>query len=503
MRTPLVAFGLSFLLGILLTRVIRDLALRRGLVDAGGGRHIHTRPVPRVGGLALVLSFALPLALIVAVYDNDLTRAMREQGALVAALACGGALITVVGLWDDLGGVRPSVKLLGQVAAALVVWAVGVRIEFISIPFVGPVHFGLFSVVVTVLWFVVVTNAFNLIDGMDGLAGGVAILAGGTLLVMSLAAKDTPEAGPVALVLAGLLGATGAFLVFNVNPASVILGDTGSLFLGFVLALVSAHSSQKSFAVFSLMAAFLALGLPIFDLAMAVVRRTLTGRPLFSPDQLHVHHLLLRRGLTQRRSVAFLYVVSAVLGAIALAFVSRSNVLSAVAMVVTAAALVAAVRYLGYGKIIQAGRRDRALGGFEEAAATRTVAAYTLREGIRASDRPEAAWALVEAAAPGLGWERVEWAAAGESEPRVWQGSSLLHNPSVHFQTLQSREYALEGPDGTPAGRFQASWYREDQVFEPHQDVLGRVVADALAAAFPAARRSAGGSSAPAPFGTS
>ncbi len=485
MRTPLVTFGLSFLLGILLTRGVRDLARRRGLVDAGGGRRIHTRPVPRVGGLALVLAFALPLVLLLTVYENDLTRAVRAQRALVAALVGGGAIIVAVGLWDDLKGAPAWLKLLGQVTAALVVWAVGVRIEFISIPFLGPVHFGWFSIVVTVLWFVVVTNALNLIDGMDGLAGGVAILAGGTLLVMSLAAKETPEAGPVALLLAGLLGATAAFLVFNINPASVFLGDTGSLFLGFVLALVAAHSSQKSFAVFSLMAAFLALGLPIFDLAMAIVRRTLTGKRLFSPDQLHVHHLLLRRGISQRRSVVLLYGVSAVMGVVALAFVSRSNVLSAVAMVVLAAALYAAVRYLGYGRIIQAGRRDRALVGFEEAAEARTAAAYALRTRIRAADGPDAAWALLKEAARDLGWERVEWERPGDAIPRVWQGDSLAHNPGVHFQDLRCREYALPGPGGVASGRLRACWYREERVFEPHQDLLGRLVADALADALP------------------
>ncbi|MBN1337608.1 MAG: undecaprenyl/decaprenyl-phosphate alpha-N-acetylglucosaminyl 1-phosphate transferase [Deltaproteobacteria bacterium] len=481
MRTLLVAFGLSFLLGILLTRKVRDLATRRGLVDVGGDRHIHTRPIPRLGGLALVISFALPLALLVAVYENDLTRAILQQRALVAALTGGGAVIVAVGLWDDLKGMRAWIKLAGQVAAALVVWGVGVRIEFISIPFVGPIHFGWFAVVVTVLWFVLVTNALNLIDGMDGLAGGVAILAGSALLVMSLATRDTPETAPVALILAGLLGAAAAFLVFNVNPASVILGDTGSLFLGFVLALVAAHSSQKSYAVFSLMAAFLALGLPLFDLAMAVVRRTLTGKRIFSPDQLHVHHLLLRRGLSQRRSVAFLYGVSAAMGGIALVFVSASDVLSAVTLVVTAAALFAAVRYLGYDRIIRAGRRDRALGTFEEAAAARSALVLSLRDRIRTAAGEEAAWNLLREAAPDLGWERIAWNGGPDAPERVWQGEALTRNPGVHFQDLQCTQVPIQGPKGSGAGWFQACWYRQEKVFGPHQELLVSVVAEALA----------------------
>jgi len=484
MRSLLFAFGLSFLLGIVLTRLVRDLAVSRGLVDAGGGRRIHTRPIPRIGGLALAASFAVPLALLLALRVNEITLALVQQRRLLAALAGGGAIILAVGLWDDLRGTRPWVKLLGQVTAALAVWAAGVRIEFISIPLLGPVHFGVLSVLVTVLWFLVVTNALNLIDGMDGLAGGVALLAGGTLLVMSLAEKN----GLAALLLAALLGATAAFLAFNLKPASIILGDTGSLFLGFVLALVAAHSSQKSYAVFSLMAAFVALGLPIFDLVMAVVRRTLTGRPIFSADQLHVHHLLLRRGMSQRRSVALLYGVSALMGGFALVFIFADDVLSAVAIVVTAAALFAAVRYLGYGRIIQAGRRDRALGTFEEAAAARSSAAYALREGIRASDGPDAAWSLVQAAARDLGWARVEWVSDGDAPPRVWVEESLARNPDVHFQDLQCTEYALQGPGGVPTGRLEACWYREDGVCGTHQDLVGRVVADALAYAVHAGR---------------
>ena len=152
---------------------------------------------------------------------------------------------------------------------------------------------------VTVFWVVLVINAINLIDGMDGLAGSVVVLAGTSLFVMSLL-----EANPLAcLLLVVMVGATLGFLAYNLNPASIFLGDTGSMFLGFVLALASVHSSQKSYTLFSMVAAMMVMGLPIFDLSMAVLRRFLSGKSLFSPDQHHIHHLLLRKGFSQKQSI--------------------------------------------------------------------------------------------------------------------------------------------------------------------------------------------------------
>ena len=296
MRTFLIAFAVAFFFGIGLTWLIRNLAIRWGLYDEPEGRKIHTTPIPRLGGIAVAIAFFVPLIALMW-WDNDISAAFfAEQGLLISLLG-GGSLILAVGIHDDLRGASALTKFIGQTTAAMIVFHAGVQISVISIPFAGVVVLGPWTFPVTVFWIVLVTNAINLIDGLDGLAGGVAVLAGTTLFVMSLVEGNVVGA----LLLISMVGATLGFLRFNWNPASIFLGDTGSLFLGFLLALASTHGSQKSFTLFSIVAAFVALALPIFDLSMAVVRRYLVGKPVFSADQYHVHHMLLRKGMSQRK----------------------------------------------------------------------------------------------------------------------------------------------------------------------------------------------------------
>jgi len=290
MRTFLIAFALSFFFGIGLTWLIRNLAIRWKLYDKPEGRKIHSQPIPRLGGIAVMIAFAIPL-LGLALWDNDIADAFFAERGLVISLLAGGGLIAALGIHDDLKGARALTKLIGQITAAMLVFHAGVQIDAVSIPFMGHVTLGVWSFPVTLFWIVLVTNAINLIDGLDGLAAGVTVLAGTTLFVMSLVEGNVVGA----LLLISLVGATLGFLRFNWNPASIFLGDTGSLFLGFILALTSTHTSQKSFTLFSIVAAFVALALPIFDLSMAVIRRYLTGRPVFGADQYHVHHILLRK----------------------------------------------------------------------------------------------------------------------------------------------------------------------------------------------------------------
>ena len=290
MRTFLIAFALAFFFGIALTWLIRNLAIRWKLYDQPEGRKIHSEPIPRLGGIAVAIAFSVPI-LALTLWDNDISAALFAERGLIISLVGGGSLILALGIHDDLKGARALTKLIGQITAAMVVFHAGVQIDVIGIPFAGPVELGAWAFPVTIFWIVLVTNAINLIDGLDGLAGGVAVLAGITLFVMSVVEGNVV----VSLLLCSMVGATLGFLRFNWNPASIFLGDTGSLFLGFLLAIVH-HGSQKSYTLFSIVAAFVALALPIFDLSMAVIRRYMVGKPVFSADQYHVHHMLLRRG---------------------------------------------------------------------------------------------------------------------------------------------------------------------------------------------------------------
>jgi UDP-GlcNAc:undecaprenyl-phosphate GlcNAc-1-phosphate transferase len=477
MRTYLVAFVLSLFSGLVFTRLLRDLALRLDLTDAGGGRKIHRRPIPRLGGVAVAISLALPL-MGLAFWRNDISRELAADLPLLGSLACGGGLLFAVGLWDDLRDARAIYKLVAQVLAAAIVYAWGIRIEAVSVPFLHPVHLGWLSPVATIFWIVLVTNAVNLIDGMDGLAGGVVVLAGGTLFIMSVI-EDNALA---ALLLACVVGATLGFLAYNVNPASIFLGDTGSLLLGFLLALVSVHSSQKSYTLFSIIAAMLALGLPIFDLSLAVVRRLLSGQPVFSADQHHVHHRLLRMGLSQSQSVAVLFAGAIVLEGLALVFIYADDALSAVAIGALVPLIIVVVRMLGYDTLIRSARRARLLEQVERDAADRTAAVARARQALHAVDSMAALWAEVEGAAEAAGFERVEleladpaFAAEG---PLRWTRPGAAA-AEVHLSSVWTRSAAV-GSGPRSLGRLRVDGHAERQVLAPLDAALVQLLADGV-----------------------
>lgn len=483
MRTYLVAFVLSLLAGLVLTRVMRDLALRWGLYDTGGGRKIHKRPIPRVGGVAVLLSMAIPL-LGLSFWDNDISREFITDTPLLISILGGGGLLAAVGLWDDLRDTRALVKLAAQVIAAVIVFSVGIRIEGVSVPFLHVVPLGVFSLFATVFWMVLVTNAVNLIDGMDGLAGGVVVLAGGTLFVMSVI-EDNALA---ALLLACIVGATMGFLAYNVNPASIFLGDTGSLVLGFLLAVISVHSSQKSYTLFSIVAAMLALGLPIFDLSLAVVRRYLSGQPIFRADQHHVHHRLLRMGLSQSQSVVVLFGGAIVLEGLALVFIYADDALSALAIAAVVPLIVVAVRFLGYGQLIRSARRARLLEQVESDAADRTRAVTAMRRELRVAESMPAVWAAVEQHAEALGLERLQLELLdpdlreelGVSAPLDWTRSHSAPAADVHLQSVWSRDLPVTAGPRTLA-RLTAAGHVERELLGPLTEALCQVLADGLA----------------------
>ncbi|HUQ80926.1 MAG TPA: MraY family glycosyltransferase [Gemmatimonadaceae bacterium] len=327
---PLYLFGLvvAVIASASLTFVVREFARRAGLVDPCSERKVHVHPVPRIGGVAIVLAGALAMAATLAVFgSHGLTTNAR---GLVTVI--GGALaVHVVGLIDDIRPMRARWKFLAQIVIACGVFLAGSRVTTLSLPFVGTVELGLVvGMLFTVIWFVGITNAFNLIDGLDGLAAGAALFALTTMFVVA-SFNGLIGAATVTIILAG---ATVGFLCFNFHPASIFLGDSGSLFLGFMLAGIGLLGSQKSPTVIAVAIPIVSLGLPVLDTTLAVLRRFLRGQPIFTADRAHIHHRLLSLGHSPRNVALLLYGACALLGLGGMLLVNDSAYVAVVLIVI-------------------------------------------------------------------------------------------------------------------------------------------------------------------------
>ena len=344
MRTSVVAFLLSVVIGALLTPVARRLAKHIGGIDhAMSSRKIHKAPIPRLGGIAIVCAFYAPLVALL-LTDSDVGRLFYAKPAQAVGLLAGGAVIAALGIYDDLRGAGSKTKFIVQFAVAGLVYALGYRIDSLANPFGQPIALGWLGLPFTMFWIAGVINAINLIDGLDGLAGGVALVSVVTTLFAAVMHGDPL----MVLTTAALAGAILGFLRYNFNPASIFMGDTGSMFLGFVLATTAIESHQKSPTAVALIVPVVALGLPITDTFLAMARRAMRGAPLFQADREHIHHRLLARGLSHRQTVLVLYVASAALGLVALALASASGLQAAMVLLGLAVAAGLLLRYLGY-----------------------------------------------------------------------------------------------------------------------------------------------------------
>jgi UDP-GlcNAc:undecaprenyl-phosphate GlcNAc-1-phosphate transferase len=325
MITYLVAFSMSCVTALVLTGVTRNLAIARGWYDAPEARKVHTRPIPRIGGIAIAIAFWLPLGSLY-FYDNTIGNAYHARPELILGLLIGSLIMIATGLWDDIRGMRASAKLVLQIVAALVAWSFGYQIAAVGNPFgTVPIELGLLALPVTLLWIVAIVNAINLMDGLDGLAGGIALISVLTLFVVGVLEGNVI----VSLTTVALAGALVGFLRHNFNPASIFMGDSGSLTLGYVLALTSISGSAKSSTVVSLIMPMLALGLPLMDTVLAVIRRWMRGRPIFGADRGHIHHRLLDLGYSHRNAVLLLYAGCLVLGIGALAMTYANSIQAA------------------------------------------------------------------------------------------------------------------------------------------------------------------------------
>jgi UDP-GlcNAc:undecaprenyl-phosphate GlcNAc-1-phosphate transferase len=295
-------FVASFGVALCLTPVVIRLARKWRLYDPKDARKVHQQPVPRIGGLAIVVSMMIVsvAAVLVDPYWGQAFAGLHRN--LIILFAASG-FVFLVGVVDDIKDVRAVVKLLAQIAAATFVCSCGIRIGDIVL---FGWSFGWLSWPITILWIVGITNAVNLIDGLDGLSAGICAAA---CAVIAGFAIFTGQAAMGILMLT-LLGSLVGFLVFNFNPAKIFMGDSGSMFLGFFLATASIVCATKVATIMGLILPALALGLPIFDMLLAVVRRLLDRRSLFSPDRAHVHHRLLEKGIKHHHVVILMYIVT-------------------------------------------------------------------------------------------------------------------------------------------------------------------------------------------------
>lgn len=324
-------FLIAALTSLIFTPVALKLAYKLGAIDIpADNRRVHNKPIPRLGGIAIYLGTIISIILI-------LPYSLKTTGILLA-----GTAMLITGIADDIYKLSPRVKLVCQAASAMILFAFGVRINFIGIPFGdGYLYFPWFvSLVVTLFWIVGITNTINLIDGLDGLAAGVAAIASLSLAYIAYM-NERPEVALVTLAVAG--GALG-FLPFNFNPAKIFMGDGGSLFLGFMLSAVSIMGPMKGAAAIATVIPVLVLGLPIFDTAFAIFRRMLNGRPIMEADKGHLHHRILSKGMDQRRTVIILYTLSGILG-IAAVLVNKSMFLYGMILIVLTFALVYVFTY--------------------------------------------------------------------------------------------------------------------------------------------------------------
>lgn len=287
----IVAFVVSFLTVLVTTPFVIKLAVKIGATDKPNARKVHSKIMPRMGGLAIFFG-------VIAGYF-----AGGVYNEKVTAITVGAILIIIIGMLDDKYELSAKVKFAGQLVVAGIIVGSGLTIDLLTIPYIGNFDLGMWSFPITVFWIVAITNAINLIDGLDGLSAGISAIGIATIAVLALLA------GKMLILTLSLilLGSTLAFLVFNFHPAKIFMGDTGALFLGYSIAILSLLGLYKSVTLFSFLVPIIILGVPIFDTTFAIIRRIVNKKPISAPDKSHLHHRLLDLGLSHRGTVLAIY----------------------------------------------------------------------------------------------------------------------------------------------------------------------------------------------------
>ncbi len=310
---------LAFSVSIALTPLVRKLAFKYDAVARPNHRTIHKELMPRLGGVAVFIAFLVGIMLIIFFTDEKFAALRRETLVFLFA----GSIILALGIYDDIKGANSNQKFVVQLISAAIVILFGYKITAVVNPFGAPISLGIFSIPFTLLWIVGITNAINLIDGLDGLAAGISLGAAIVMVAISLWFGNLLSAFP-ALILAGAIG---GFLIYNFNPAKIFLGDSGSLLIGFLLACFSINGTFRNNDAIAIYIPIVVLGVPVLDTILAIARRIRKRIHLFQADKEHIHHRLLNLGISHKNVVLLLYGVSYSWGVIALAiYILKSEV---------------------------------------------------------------------------------------------------------------------------------------------------------------------------------
>ncbi|OUO48361.1 MraY family glycosyltransferase [Megasphaera sp. An286] len=319
-----VPFLIALIVAYVLTPGVKKLAIKVGAVDKPNARKVHTHAIPRLGGLAIYVGFMAAVLFCVPVRHELL------------GLLLGCTAIVALGIWDDICNIPAKVKLVGQIVAACIPIAFGIQIEWLTNPFGTLIVLPeLVAIPVTIFWIIGFTNTVNLIDGLDGLAAGVSFIASVSMFLLAYTMNQYLPA----MIIVAMAGAALGFLQYNFNPAKIFMGDTGSMLLGYTMAVAAVLGLVKTAATIALVVPLIALGLPILDTLFAIIRRKMSGVPIFQPDKGHLHHRLLALGMSQKQAVLIMYFVSIVLGIVAL-FVANVSYQTGIATVVVVLAVI-------------------------------------------------------------------------------------------------------------------------------------------------------------------
>jgi UDP-GlcNAc:undecaprenyl-phosphate GlcNAc-1-phosphate transferase len=341
--------ALAVVLALVLTPLVRDILGKRFLDHPDGIRKKHAAPVPRVGGIAIMLSYAITFVIALALpftYTEHLHRALPN----IVPLTLVALLVFLTGVLDDMIGLAAWQKLLGIVGASVLAYFAGIHVEIRMLQGLPSWHWLGFAI--TVIWLVGCTNAFNLIDGMDGLAAGVGLFATVTMLLAALTQNNLP----LMLATVPLAGCLLGFLRYNFNRASVYLGDCGSLSLGFLLGCFGALWSDKSVTLVALTVPLLAVSIPLLDVVLSILRRFLRNRPIFQADRGHIHHRLLDRGLSPKSAVLTIYGLCGLVAVMSLMVSALHNQFSGLIVILFGGAVWLGIRQLDYTEFASAGR---------------------------------------------------------------------------------------------------------------------------------------------------
>ena len=343
-----IAFLLAFIVSFMVTPYTMKLSEKIGAIDVPkDNRRMRKKSIPLLGGLAVITGFLISLLYLVSVMNFEGSLELFDENLYLKKLigiGIGLIIITFTGIIDDTKGLKPYKKLFGQIIAAIFAVAFGLIINDIEIPFISNLGFSYeFSIFITIFWIVGITNAINFIDGLDGLSSGIALISCISLLII-FALNQAPIIA--ILIITSLIGALVGFLPFNFSPAKTFIGDTGSNALGYILAVVSILGVAKTYTTIVIALPILVLGLPILDVAWAIIRRTIKGKSIkaiFQADKGHLHHRLVARGFSQKQAVLILYTVSAALGVSAI-IILESGIWKALSFIL----MVIAALFLGY-----------------------------------------------------------------------------------------------------------------------------------------------------------